>query len=353
MPVTAGERSYGEPPTRCSTAPSPSTCSQREPGRCQTVAARPGGPAGFPTPVGCECSTSAQNPPVARSTVWVVSEWVEGQSLTDAVAPRAAARPRSRLTWSRLCAGRRRGRSGRRSTRSAAPRRGVVAGRRQPAADRPGDPPSARRPDDVADDPTAHDDVRGSARCSTPPSPGAGHCRGGTACPPVQPGRRDAPGASSARVGRDLDEIVARALDGGYGDAAVTFAILDGLPQAPLVASCRRRRFTQTETGWRRIAWWVVPAAAGGGVGVAAWTAGQRSRPRARPGPGRRRRASRNRTTAAGTRHGLVTSRRRSRALIRRATGRGPRWRRARRRRRPVDPMDHRHLPRQAHSSAG
>jgi hypothetical protein len=74
-------------------------------------------------------------------------------------------------------------------------------------------------------------------------------------------------------VGRAVDEVVARALDGGYTDAAAFARALDALPQAPLVPAVDDSESPRRDR-WRRVAWWVVPPMLVTGVGLASWAAG-------------------------------------------------------------------------------
>jgi serine/threonine protein kinase len=75
------------------------------------------------------------------------------------------------------------------------------------------------------------------------------------------------------RIDRTLDEIAARALSGGYPDAATMAADLAGLPLAPLHPPPPEPEDPRGKL-WSRVAWRVVPPLMVAGVGLGAWTLG-------------------------------------------------------------------------------
>jgi hypothetical protein len=74
-------------------------------------------------------------------------------------------------------------------------------------------------------------------------------------------------------VSRELDDITARAVSGGYDSPAALAGDLASLPMSPLhpapadPAEIGDRR-------WRRVAWWVVPPVLVAAIGFGAWTLG-------------------------------------------------------------------------------
>jgi hypothetical protein len=122
-------------------------------------------------------------------------------------------------------------------------------------------------------DEETYDDVLGLGALLFAAVTGHWPLRGWHGLPAVQRGDGLHPRTQRRSVGRALDEVVARALDGGYADAAQLGRALARLPQTPLgggsdeVDSYRRERLQQ-------LAWWVVPPVLIAGVGLGSWTAG-------------------------------------------------------------------------------
>ena len=212
--------------------------------------------------------------PAARKVnIWVVSEWVDGQTLT-ALLRREPLRDRVATHLIAACA----------HAVAAAEEAGAAHGSLDPdevliPAD--GNPRltglevhEALVPDNVTADPAAHDDIRGLAALLYAAVTGRWPLPGWGGLPPASRGDGRHPKQQRYSVGRAVDEVVARALDGGYPDARSFARALDGLPQAPLVPavddgdSPRRDR-------WRRIAWRVIPPLLVSTIGLTAWTAGR------------------------------------------------------------------------------
>jgi hypothetical protein len=205
-------------------------------------------------------------PAGAQLTVWVVTEWVDGPSLATIVKQGAMREPVA-TTIVASCA----------QAVSAAQAAGASHGALHPdevllPAD--GNPrltglelSLAWRPAPAVDDTQALGGLLYTAVTGRWPLPGwAG-------LPAPSRGDDQHPRKQRGSVCRELDEIVARALSGGYPDAAALGQDLAGLPMAPLhpapVDPDERR-----DNRWRRVAWRVIPPLLVAAVGFGAWTLG-------------------------------------------------------------------------------
>jgi hypothetical protein len=204
--------------------------------------------------------------PAPQLTVWVVSEWVDGPSLATVV---------------RL-----------------APLRGPIAtalvlscAQAVTAAANQGASHGALHPDEVvlpADGSprltglelsaalgsgARYDDTRGLGGLLYSALTGRWPLPGWDGLPASSRGDKRHPRKHRRGVSRDLDEITAKALSGGYADAAAFANDLAALPTAPLnpapVDPDERR-----DRRWRRVAWRVVPPLLVAAVGLGAWTIG-------------------------------------------------------------------------------
>lgn len=201
-------------------------------------------------------------------TVWIISEWVEGQPLT-ALLRREPLRAAVATYLIANCA----------QAVAAAQAAGAQHGSLHPdevliPAD--GQPRltgleihHALTPDG------AYDDVRGLGALLFAAVTGRWPLAGWHGLPPVTRGDGRHPRTQRRSVSPALDEVVAQALDGGYADAAALARALARLPQSPLVGvpdepDPRRRERV------RRVAWLVVPPMLVAGVGIGSWTAGSR-----------------------------------------------------------------------------
>ncbi|HVT21412.1 MAG TPA: hypothetical protein VHE57_08505 [Mycobacteriales bacterium] len=203
-----------------------------------------------------------------KVTVWIVHEWVDGQPLTALLRREPLREPVATYLVAN-CA----------QAVAAAQQAGTRHGRLHPdevlipADGYPRLTGLEIHRAQSADE--GYDDVRGLGALLFAALTGRWPLRGWHGLPAVQRGDGVHPRTQRRSVGRALDEVTARALDGGYADAAQFARALARLPQTPLGAtgdeadSYRRERI-------RQIAWWVVPPVLVAGVGVAAWTAGSR-----------------------------------------------------------------------------
>jgi hypothetical protein len=118
-----------------------------------------------------------------------------------------------------------------------------------------------------------YDDVRGLGGLLFAALTGRWPLPGWNGLPHVTRGDGRHPRQQRRSVGRSIDEITAKALSGGYGQAADLARDLSALPQAPLVGSPDDGGRPDLQR-WRRAAWWVVPPLLISGIGYASWTAG-------------------------------------------------------------------------------
>lgn len=199
--------------------------------------------------------------------VWVVSEWVEGQTLT-ALLRREALRDRVATHLVAACA----------HAVAAAEQAGAVHGGLHPdevliPAD--GNPRITGLEVNRALTPTrdVRDDVQALGALLYVALTGRWPLAGWRGLPAATKGDRRHPRQQRFSVTRTVDEVVARALDGGYPDARSFARALDALPQAPLVPAVEEGDSPRIDR-WRRTAWWVVPPVLVGIVGLVSWTAG-------------------------------------------------------------------------------
>lgn len=206
-----------------------------------------------------------------RLTVWVVSEWVEGLSLT-AVIRQDPLRGPAATALVLSCA----------QAVSAAQHHGANHGALHPdevllPAD--GSPrltglelTAALRPSALRATP-AYDDTRALGGLLYAALTGRWPLPGWDGLPAPTRGDGIHPRQQRSRTSRELDEITARALSGGYPDAAGFVADLAALPMAPLHPSPRAAE-DRADQRWRRIAWRVVPPLLVAAIGVGGWLLG-------------------------------------------------------------------------------
>jgi hypothetical protein len=204
-----------------------------------------------------------------KVTVWIVCEWVEGQALTTMLR-REPLRAEVATFLIAGCA----------QAVAAAQATGARHGRLHPdevLIPTDGLPRMtgleihrARSADDAT-----YDDVVGLGALLFAATTGHWPLKGWHGLPAVQKGDGRHPRSQRRHVGRALDEVTARALSGGYPDAAHFARALARLPQTPLVNASEDSESVARERV-RRITWWVVPPLLVAAVGVAAWTAGSR-----------------------------------------------------------------------------
>lgn len=202
-----------------------------------------------------------------KVTVWIVSEWVEGQTLTSLIR-REPLRESVATSLIAGCA----------QAVAAAEAAGAHHGRLHPdevlvPADGYPRLTGLETHQSLSPDET-YDDVLGLGALLFAAVTGRWPLRGWHGLPPVSRGDGLHPRTQRHGVGRAIDEVVARALDGGFADAAAVAKALAELPRAPLVGAAdepdpRRRERLQ------RVAWRVVPPVLVAAIGVAAWTAGR------------------------------------------------------------------------------
>jgi hypothetical protein len=92
--------------------------------------------------------------------------------------------------------------------------------------------------------------------------------------PPPSKGDGVHPRQQRSGIGRELDEITARALTGGYSDPAALVRDLNALPQAPLRPPPKDPDRVRNDA-WRRWAWRIVPPVIVAAIGLAAWDVGR------------------------------------------------------------------------------
>lgn len=211
-----------------------------------------------------------------RLAVWIVSEWVDAPSLADVVRQEPL-RPPQATTVALSCA----------QAVAAAAAAGACHGGLHPdEVLLPADGEvrltglalgpvlngvgSAAEPDGQ---PPGHDDVRGVGGLLFAALTGRWPLAGwdGLAAPSRGDGLH--PKRLRGGVSRELDEITARALCGGYADAAGLARDLAMLPAAPL--NPPPPDDDASDPRWRRVAWRVVPPLLVVGVGAGAWVAGR------------------------------------------------------------------------------
>lgn len=205
--------------------------------------------------------------PAGRQVVvWIVSEWVEGQTLTALIRREPLREPMAAFLVA-SCA----------QAVVAAQRVGACHGRLHPdevliPAD--GWPRltglEIRR---SLSGEEQYDDVLGLGALLFAAVTGRWPLRGWHGLPPVSRGDGQHPRSQRRGVSRELDEIVATALDGRYADATAMARALARLPQTPLTGPADEPGSPERER-LQRIAWRVVPPLLVAGVGLAAWTAG-------------------------------------------------------------------------------
>lgn len=206
--------------------------------------------------------------PIGRSvTVWIVSEWVEGQSLT-ALLRREPMRDAVATFLVAGCA----------QAVAAAQAAGAQHGRLHPdevliTADGYVRLTGLEIRQAVSAD-RAYDDVQGLGALLFAAVTGHWPLHGWNGLPAVRRGDGRHPRTQRRAVGRALDDVTARALDGEFVDAAALVKALALLPQSPLVGAPEERDPARRER-LRRIAWWVVPPVLVAGTGIASWTAGR------------------------------------------------------------------------------
>jgi hypothetical protein len=205
--------------------------------------------------------------PAGRSVVvWIVSEWVEGQTLTSLIRREPLREPVAAFLVA-SCA----------QAVSAAQRAGACHGRLHPdevliPAD--GWPRlTGLEIHQSLSGEQLYDDVLGLGALLFAAVTGRWPLRGWAGLPPVSRGDGRHPRTQRRRVSRQLDDVVAAALDGGYADAEAMARALARLPQVPLARSAEEPDSPRRER-LQRISWRVVPPLLVAGVGLAAWSAG-------------------------------------------------------------------------------
>jgi hypothetical protein len=200
-------------------------------------------------------------------TMWVITEWVEGQTLA-ALVRREPLRERVATYLIATCA----------HAVAAAEQAGAHHGALHPdevlvAAD--GNPRLTGLETHHALDPYAEerDDVRGLGALLFAALTGRWPLTGWRGLPAANRGDGIHPRQHRRSVGRAVDEVVARALDGGFPSAAALARALDALPQTPVVPVVDENESPRRDR-WRRVAWWVVPPLLITGIGFASWAAG-------------------------------------------------------------------------------
>lgn len=213
-----------------------------------------------------------------KVVLWIVTEWVEAPTLTESVR-REPMRPATAAAFVMACA----------QAVAAAHRAGAGHGALQPddvvvAAD--GQPRIAGleldraldtatgRPNGPSLDPPEASDTRRLGALLFAALTGCWPVAGWHGLPPPRRGDGLHPRQQRRGVPRDLDEITATALSGGYsGPEAMLRALatvsLTPAPTDPDDPDRPRRN----QVG--RIAWWVVPPLLVAGVGLVAWIAGR------------------------------------------------------------------------------
>jgi hypothetical protein len=211
-----------------------------------------------------------------RLTAWIVTEWVEGPSLAATIRHEHTLRGPVATGLVLSCA----------QAVAAAHRVGARHGALHPdevilPAD--GNPrltglelatavhPAANGADPGR--PTSYDDTRGLGGLLYASLTGRWPLPGWSGLPAPTRGDGVHPRRHRGGVSRELDEITARALSGGYAEPAELVRALAALPTAELHPA-PPDQIDKADLLWRRIAWRVVPPLLVAGIGVAAWYAG-------------------------------------------------------------------------------
>ena len=206
-----------------------------------------------------------------RLTVWIVSEWVDGQSLAEVIRNDPLRGPAATgLVLS--CA----------QAVTAAARHGASHGALHPdevllPAD--GNPRLTGLELALALGSTAptpsptYDDTRGLGGLLYACLTGRWPLPGWDGLPTPTKGDGLHPRQQRGGISRELDEITARALSGGYADATAFTRDLSALPRAPLNPAPQDAEDKGDEL-WRRIAWRLVPPLLVAAVGLGAWLLG-------------------------------------------------------------------------------
>ncbi len=207
-----------------------------------------------------------------RQRVWIINEWVDGQSLT-ALLRREPLKPAVATELITSCA------------------EAVVA------AEAAGARHGALHPDEVllpvdgaarltglelhhalavatGRDEPGYDDTRGLGALLFAAVTGRWPLPGWSGLPAVSRGDGYHPRQQRGSVGRDLDDITARALLGQFPDAsalATALATLPSQPPLPPVEDVDEPRYRAV----RRAAWWVVPPVLVTAIGIAGWVTGR------------------------------------------------------------------------------
>lgn len=207
----------------------------------------------------------SERTPAEQLTVWVVSEWVDGPSLAAVVGQDPLRGPvATALLLS--CA------------------QAVTAAQEHSAAHGALHPDEVVLPADGSPRLTglelsialraspSYDDTRGLGGLLYAALTGRWPLPGWDGLPAPTRGDGLHPRKQRGGVSRDLDVITARALSGGYPDAAALAHDLGALPIAPLNPPPPSDE--QRDRRWRRIAWRVVPPLLVAAVGIGAWSIG-------------------------------------------------------------------------------
>ena len=197
--------------------------------------------------------------------VWIVSEWIDGQSLTSVVQREPLKEPAA-VALVTACA----------QAVAAAQRSGARHGALHPdevllQAD--GHPRLTGLEIHLAlSDEQPYDDVRGLGALLFAAVTGRWPLAGWRGLPGVSKGDGKHPRQQRFGVSRAVDDITARALNGEFPDAAALAHALSALPTPPPIGSDDEP--SPGRERLRRVAWWVVPPALVALVGVVSWTAG-------------------------------------------------------------------------------
>jgi hypothetical protein len=119
-----------------------------------------------------------------------------------------------------------------------------------------------------------YDDTRGLGALLFAMLTGRWPLPGWSGLPAVSRGDGFHPRQQRGSVGREIDAITARALQGQYPTAAAFAKALAALPSAPL-APPPEDGDTPRFAGARRVAWWVVPPLVVTAIGITGWIAGR------------------------------------------------------------------------------
>jgi hypothetical protein len=200
--------------------------------------------------------------------VWIVSEWIDGQSLT-AMLRKEPLKESAAVTLVTECA----------QAVAAAHHHGAGHGALHPDEVLIQPDGSARLTGleihlALSPDPP-YDDVRGLGALLFAAVTGHWPLTGWHGLPPVTRGDGRHPRQQRFGVGKVVDDIAARALNSEFSDPAAMARALTALPSTPLgggsedVGSPTRERL-------RRVAWWVVPPILVAVVGLLSWGVGSR-----------------------------------------------------------------------------